>query len=187
MTKRHFLFALLGAALTVAGCNKTLKPEQMPAEVQSGGLYYTQFSLFEEKNTYRTTNYRKGVLVPINTEIVLEAMSSGDAKIRLLGTGQILTIENVPKYSKDAMPEAFKKIAAPGKVDLSRFNAAEQAAIREGKAIAGMSREAVLAAIGYPPQHETPSLAADSWTYWANRFDRFVVRFNNGKVVEIVN
>jgi hypothetical protein len=37
-----------------------------------------------------------------------------------------------------------------------------------------MSRNAVLAAIGYPPQHATPSLSSDEWMYWATRYDRFI-------------
>ena len=40
-------------------------------------------------------------------------------------------------------------------------------------------------AIGYPPEHATPSLDSDVWTYWKNRFGKLKVTFANGKVSEI--
>jgi outer membrane protein assembly factor BamE (lipoprotein component of BamABCDE complex) len=102
-------------------------------------------------------------------------------------TGQPLTIENVPKFTKDSMPIAFSKIARPNKVDLNQFTAAERESILAGQVKKGMSKNAVLAAIGYPPQHETPSLDGDAWTYWSNLFNRFIVNFKNGKVDNIVD
>jgi hypothetical protein len=50
-----------------------------------------------------------------------------------------------------------------------------------------MSKKAVLAAIGYPPQHVTPSLEGNDWTYWSNLFNRFVIHFKNDKVEDIVD
>jgi len=51
----------------------------------------------------------------------------------------------------------------------------------------GMSKKAVLAAIGYPPQHQTPSLNGDTWTYWSSRTNRFAVIFKQDKVDHIVD
>lgn len=50
-----------------------------------------------------------------------------------------------------------------------------------------MRKEAVIAAIGYPPGTGTPSLEANEWRYWTSRFDTFIVRFKDGKVTEIIN
>lgn len=43
------------------------------------------------------------------------------------------------------------------------------------------------AAIVYPPITETASLESNDWTYWAHRFNRFIVHFKNDKVENIVN
>lgn len=187
MHKKTFLVALLGLAVFLTGCKKELKPDQLALGVQPGQVYYTQFSLFQEKNNFRTTNYRKGILIPINTAVSLQAIDNSQAELRLVESGQPLSIENVPKHTVDDMQTAFKKIAGASKVDLSRFSAEEKDAILSGQVKKGMSRKAVLAAIGYPPQNETPSLNGNDWVYWKHRFDRFVVHFKNDKVENIVD
>jgi hypothetical protein len=42
-------------------------------EAKSGETYYTQFSLYHDKHVHETTNYRRTVLVPINTPVILES------------------------------------------------------------------------------------------------------------------
>jgi hypothetical protein len=74
---------------------------------------------------------------------------------------------------------------SPAPIDLSRFSDQERDLILRGEAGVGMSREAVIMALGYPPSHKTPSLEGEVWTYWRNRFSTFVVEFGNGKVVRI--
>lgn len=180
---------MLFLALTVAGlaaCAKKYKPGELGPGIQTGDLYYTQFSLFEEKGRYRTTNYRRGFLIPINTPVTLVAIDS--KKIELKNrSGQPLVIENVPKHTNDDIQAAFKKVLGKRKVDLEQFSPAEQKKILEGRVEKGMSRKAVLAALGYPPANSTPDLKGDEWTYWSNRYDRFIVRFKNDRVAEIVN
>ncbi|MDD2759398.1 MAG: hypothetical protein PHH11_03775 [Methylomonas sp.] len=189
MFRKNLMWLVIGlvVAALLAGCKKQLSPyEPAPTQAPSSQIYYTQFSLFQEKNTYRTTNYRKGILIPINTEVTLQAMRGDEADLRLVDGGQILTIENVPKHTLDDMQTAFNKIVGPSKVDMKAFSQTERDAIMAGRVVKGMSRKAVLAAIGYPPKHETPSLEANDWVYWSNRFNRFVVHFKNDKVESVV-
>jgi hypothetical protein len=172
----------------LAACSQSDVKQGAPtaSALSSEQLYYTQFSLFQENNNFRTTNYRKGVLVPINTPLTLVSLDDDQAQVRLKETGQTLTIENVRKYTKDDMPTAFHKIAGTTKVDLGQFNKEEQESIAAGQVKNSMSKKAVLAAIGYPPRHETPNLDGSDWTYWHNRFDKFIVHFSNDKVDRIV-
>lgn len=182
--KNLILFSLVFLLL---GCEKDLKPNEQSLVVQPAQIYYTQFSFYQEKNNFRTTNYRKGELIPINTPVSLISIDSDEARLRLQTTGQPLTIENVPKFTKDSMAIAFSKIAGTSKVDLSVFTPAEQESILAGQVKQGMRKKAVLAAIGYPPHHATPSLDADVWVYWSNRFNRFNVNFKNDKVDSVVD
>ena len=187
MFRRSVILSLLCLAALLGACKKELKPGEMAAGIQLGKVYYTQFSLFQEKNNFRTTNYRKGILIPVNTGVILESINSEKAELRLVKGGQPLTIENVPKHTQDDIQTAFKKIVAPHPLDLNLFTEDEQASILAGQVRPGMGRRAVLAAIGYPPQVETPSLESKDWTYWSNRFNRFVVHFEDGTVVKIVD
>lgn len=186
MFKKNAIFILLGLSVWLLGCQKQMKAADVDISAQSNQIYYTQFSLFQEKNNFRTTNYRKGILIPINTAVTLQTMRADEAVLRLVDSGQTLTIENVPKYTMDDMQTAFNKIVGLSQVDLNQFSAAERDAIMVGRVVKGMSRKAVLAAIGYPPRHETPSLDVNTWTYWSNRYNRFIVNFKNDKVESIV-
>jgi hypothetical protein len=51
-----------------------------------------------------------------------------------------------------------------------------------------MSKDAVLAACGYPPAQRTPDLDSSSWTYRITKRNRIVVKFGPGnRVSEVVN
>lgn len=183
------MLTLIGLAFVLPGCSsqKAISSPQASARVaQPFQTYYTQFSLYQELNIFRTTNYRKGRLIPINTPVGLLSLEPDRAILGIIQTGEPLIIENVAKYTLDPMPIAFSKVAGTTKVDLSQFTDAEREAILAGQVKPGMRKKAVIAAIGYPPQHQTPSLDANDWRYWANRFDTFVVHFNHDQVENIV-
>ena len=57
---------------------------------------------------------------------------------------------------------------------------------REGKALPGMTKEGVLAALGYPAPHRTSSLDEISWIYWTNRFKTIAVNFADKRLVREV-
>jgi hypothetical protein len=50
-----------------------------------------------------------------------------------------------------------------------------------------MSKDAVVMAYGYPPDHKTPSLKTDLWTYWENRLISITVQFADGKAAVVGN
>ena len=189
MFRNNFFLIMFGlAVLSIAGCEKQeFKQPESAVNIQPAKILYTQFSLFQEDNNFRTTNYRRGTLIPINTAVTLQDKNTDEAKLALVDSGQTLTIENVPKFTKDDMTTALGKIIKTSKVDLNQFSQMEKRAILVGRVQIGMSKKAVLAAIGYPPQHQTPSLNGDTWTYWSSRTNRFAVIFKQDKVDHIVD
>ncbi|MBM3346015.1 MAG: outer membrane protein assembly factor BamE [Betaproteobacteria bacterium] len=100
-----------------------------------------------------------------------------------LPEGRELRIRNVKKYSGEELDGIFSRTLGKAKVDLDSFTKSERTTIMEGQVEPGMSKAAVLRALGYPPKHQTPSLSGNEWTYWRNRVTRFVVRFADDKVV----
>ncbi len=162
------------------------KPAATAANRVKGQLLYTKFSLFYEKNVHRTTNYRKGVLVPANTQVTLVKSGRNEIVVKL-PSGEDLTVDNVQKYSGERIEGIFARTFSIEKVDLSQFTDAERKAIAQGEVKIGMSKAAVLVAIGYPPKHKTPTLESDQWRYWRNRFNTFMVHFEDDKVSSIQN
>ena len=184
--KTVFHYALIVITmLAIIGCGKKLNEATLPIGIKTGDIYYTQVTLQYEKGRHLTTNYRKGVFVPINTQVQLQEITSDDIMLELLPDHTKLRIENVEKHTGDSTTQAFNKLFGKNKVDLSRFSATERDYIASGRVGEGMGKKAVIAAIGYPPITETPSLNGDQWTYWSSRFNRFIVKYKNDKVVEV--
>jgi hypothetical protein len=170
---------LLGILLAVAGLLAACKSGGEVAAVPPGGTYYTQFTLQYEKDLFRTTNYRRGLVLPINSEVTLRSMDSAEIVVDIKASGRQLTVENVPKHTGETTKQAFDKLFGKSPVDLSKFTKQEREGILSGRAAVGMSREAVLAALGPPPAVGTPTLAANPWKYWNSRFTTFAVRFDD--------
>ncbi|XSG84655.1 MAG: hypothetical protein ACPW60_13080 [Methylohalobius sp. ZOD2] len=185
------LFLFLGSLLVLVGltgCPKFKGAESaMPPDIELGGEYYTQYAFQYEKNRHRTTNYRRGLMVPVNTPVELVSWGRKGFVVRVLPDGPRIEIENVQKHTGDTVAQAFNKMLARSKLNLSRFTAQERKHILAGKVAREMRKDAVIAAIGYPPVTGTASLDMNEWRYWASRFDTFIVRFKNGKVAAIVN
>ncbi len=174
------VLALLGA---LAACRSGPAPDSTAPP--KGTALFTQFTLQQEQDRFRTTNYRRGLLLPINSEVTFLAMNSREIEVEVKASGRRLVIENVPKHTGESTGQAFRKLFADKPVDLSRFSDAERTAIRAGLAERGMSRDAVIAALGYPPAVGTPTLDSKAWKYWDSRFTTFDVLFDDaGRVAD---
>jgi len=151
-----------------------------------GQTLYNQTNLWTLKGE-RTVwaNYHVDTMVPINAEIVVEEIDGEDVTFTVRETGQRIDLDNNDKSGLDGAAWA-KRQFGPQKVDLARFTAAERKAIDNGLIELGMSKDAVIAAYGYPPRHVTPLLSGNQWSYWMNRWDRQVFYFDaEGKLVSI--
>lgn len=182
---RNMAMLMLGLSLTA--CNKKLTTEELPANIADGGIYYTQVVMHHEKDVFPTTNYQVGAAIPVNTQIKLLEINKKAIAIELSDSAEKLTVKNIPKHTGEDIFQTFNKLFSKQKLNLAQFNALETAQIKAGKVAIGMRKNAVTAAIGYPPTTRTANLEADSWIYWQNRYNTFAVNFKNGKVAEIVD
>lgn len=179
------VFLLFGLVVFGVTSCKTLDPVTMPTHMKLGQTYYTQYSLKYEKGRHRTTNYRKGMLLPVNSEVTLTEIDRKRVYVTIGSSGQELIIENVPKHTNTDSYQAFNRIFAENKVNLSGFTAAERNNIMSGSVAKGMRKKAVLIAIGPPPEIETPNLEMNQWKYWANRWNTYILHFEEDRVARI--
>jgi hypothetical protein len=70
-------------------------------------------------------------------------------------------------------------------VDLTSFTPLEKTNILQGQVVEGMSKAAVIRAMGYPPKHRTPNLSSDKWIFWSSRLATFQLRFRDDKVIAV--
>lgn len=131
-----------------------------------------------------TTNYKMGPMIPVNSEITLEAINKNQVSFHY--NGNLIVLRNMPKHSGTNMAQMMDRYFGTTKVDLSKFTKSEQEKIAQGEMAVGMSKEATLVARGYPPSHQTPSLQADVWKYWKMQAgfasDTVMVTFKDNKI-----
>lgn len=152
-----------------------------------GASYYTKFALQHEKGHYYTTNYRKGILLPVNSQVMINKMSSKAIIFTVAKTGEEIQLINVPKHTNENIDEIFSKTFSKSPTNLEKFSSLERGKISQGKIAKGMSKKAVIVAYGYPPYIKTPTLESNEWVYWTSRFDKVNVTFAGGEISKIAD
>ena len=148
---------------------------------------YTLVNLHPDEQRHRlySVNYQLTGLIPLCSKVRIESVDSRKMPFRLLDSDR--EYEYIFHNSlRDPIPKHLDKFF--GKrcdAALEGLSEVDRRGIRAGTVLSGMSKRGVTLAIGYPPEHATPSLDSDVWTYWKNRFGKMTVSFANGKVVGI--
>lgn len=168
------------ASVTVADA-EVLPPSVVPS---IGGTYYTRFTLKYERSNWPSTNYARGAVLPINSEVEVLGISGKSVNVRILKTDEVLKFENIKKFSQQSMEEFASSLlsAVPTKIEL--YGTAMANSILQGEMRLGMTKTQVLLARGFPPAHETSSTSLDRWVYWSSRFVKQTVVFQNDRLVE---
>ncbi len=150
----------------------------------SGTTYLAYNVWFEKPDVVWSINYKKGRRILAGTQVTDIRIKSGrKPKIRF----------SVDEWNMDFTIHMQKKFH-PGLtvVDLanrlftdkpldtltSGFSKLEKECVEHGYIRPGISREAVLVAAGYPPEHYTPSLELTQWYYWTSRMVKSIVGFD---------
>jgi hypothetical protein len=187
--KPFFTLIAVFTLLFVLGCAETGKDIQKEEAFQGQPLY-TAYNIWRLNNPWqmRCINYKYGHnFIPAGTKV-------RDVKISEDQNGRpvisFVTIHDDRRYNiyftsrwhpgnaiedyKNYMftTETFEELT-------SGMSDREISAIKNGTSVDGMSKEAVLAVYGRPPEHRTPSLQRSTWYYWRNKFKNFEVCFDN--------
>ena len=148
---------------------------------------YTLVNLHPDEQRHRlySVNYQQTGLIPLCSKVRIESVDSRKMTFRLLDSDreyEYVFHNSLRDPIAKHLDKFFGKKCDPTLEGLSEV---DRRGIRAGAVLSGMSKRGVTLAIGYPPEHATPSLDSDIWTYWKNRFGKMTVSFANGKVVGI--
>lgn len=129
-------------------------------------------------------------IIPLNTPVRAERDRNLELTVQDPGAVKLpvgkVVIEFHPIRMAMNIDQYLELITSPSPVPTDRFGAKDLEGIKAGKALIGMTKQGVMAALGYPAVHETPSLEADAYVYWTNRFRRRRVDFSDqGLVVNV--
>jgi outer membrane protein assembly factor BamE (lipoprotein component of BamABCDE complex) len=180
----------IASILAVTACSST--PKLLLADGQTSLLQankvYTQTNLHPDDQRHRlySINYQQAGFIPRCTEVDLLDVSSK----KLIFSAEGKKYQYLYHKASGSFDANIQKYFGPAckKSELRKLNAIDKEGVEAGKVFKGMTRDGVILAIGYPPQHKTPSTDAKIWKYWSSRFNTFDVIFDEkGKVKYIKN
>ena len=146
---------------------------------------FTAYNLwYEHPEKVYSTGYEKGAMIPAGSAVSQVKVSR--KKVSFVdGSGTRFTVIFNAKHHPGLNSEQFadRLLTSKNFAELTQgMSAKEVEAIKKGEVHAGMSKAAVLAAVGYPPEIRTAKTDLDTWTYWRDRFRTYTVTFADGKV-----
>ncbi|MEC9406728.1 MAG: hypothetical protein VX549_05580 [Pseudomonadota bacterium] len=147
-----------------------------------GPTLYTKTNLHPDEAARRlyAVNYQQAGLIPVCTAVTVKDVD-GDAMVFTVNETNREYTYIYHKAAAEPFPDHIKRFfgfSCP-EDEIGNLSAIDQKGIRSGKALKGMSKRGVIIAIGLPPRHVTPDpQRMDQWTYWSNRFNRFLVTFD---------
>jgi len=183
---RKLAIAIVALGSLLAACSRMSVAPEVLQQYQSRTLY-TCCNLRYESDRINDANYQVGTILPFGTPVKVLAMTG--RAITFDAGGVKLTLEHAYGVDQESGQQYFDKIlvSEDPKATVAGYPEPVRNAIREARVEVGMTREQVIASIGYPPTHRTASLSSPEWTYWYNRWVTFKVVFDDaGKVSRFV-
>jgi hypothetical protein len=168
------------------------QPTTNPGEATPGyGLPQNAVTLVnlhpdEERGLLYSTNYQQLGLISRCTPIRIDSTSKKGIVFTVTGSNRqynYLFHDTMVETPEQHLARYFGATCG----DTSALNPLDLKGIETGTVSEGMTKQGVIYALGYPPEHATPSPDRDQWVYWKNRWDRFVVRFEGGVVASVQN
>lgn len=161
------------------------------ADNPAGKIYYTKVNIwYENPEKILSTNYHRGAIIPVGTKVNILKYNRKIVQFNEKDSGVIFTLVYARKHSRIKLAEIFDRCFSEDNIMSEdgvfyKFTKREQENIENGIVVAGMSKDAVLAAYGYPPSHKTPNLSSNVWNYWKSRYVKVLVSFKDDKVLNI--
>ncbi len=186
--------ALLWGVTMLSGCSKPVETEGLQA--MKDKTWYLGCNLFPdvEKNfALSSVNYHlPGGMLKWGTAMKIVELDGHHVILEDVATstqypyafhGKTLEVVTPEEHLKRFLLPDLKSL----KKEVSAMSALDRKGIDHGVVYPGMTKRAVLIAIGYPPEFVTPDpMTSNEWNYWYDRFREFVVAFSdNGKVVTV--
>ncbi len=185
--KKRISLILAGAALVATACKGGGGGPRYHLTGQPNVVTLVNLHPDEQRSKIYSSNYLQDGLIPRCTPVSIDA--ANDKLVKFTANGKQYVYEFQRKLMVESVDEHLDKIFGTqcADQDLANFSDVDKKGIAEGQVYEGMSRQAVIYAIGYPPAHETPKLDSDQWKYWKNRFNTIIVHFEGDKVASIQN
>jgi len=179
---RWFGFAIIALALACAARpGSTVQPESAEVGINlDSGRGFTLVNLHpdNERSRLYAVNFQQAGLIPVCSEVEYLGLGRKSLKFRVVATHR--DYEYVDhKAAAEPFPDHLRRFFGPScpRAEIDSLSELDRKGVREGRAIEGMTRRAVILAMGHPPRHVNPDPNAPTLMYWRNRFNRVEIQF----------
>lgn len=153
--------------------------------------YYTAHTIWYEQPTkLYSLNYKKGSKIPAGSVVSKIRMTPGRSPKIMFTVDEYeieFTVLFQGKYHPNMSANEFKDrmlTKIPLEDRTKGMSELDKEGIEKGVIFSGMSKDAVLIAYGYPPEHRTPSTKMPTWIYWPGRFVSKAYTFDKDGILQ---
>jgi hypothetical protein len=180
------ILLILAGGFIFSGCGGS-----RPIKASVGQKLYTAYNMWYvigKEDDMFTINYKTGAMIPAGTEISNIKVKKEEILFTTVDDRKDYVVNFKAKFHPGKTTEDYAKRMFSEK-DFDQLtegmSESEINGINDGVITVGMSKQAVIVAYGYPPEHKTPSLNDNIWTYWLNKMKSTVIYFDdNGKTIK---
>jgi hypothetical protein len=150
-----------------------------------GADRYTLVNLHPDKAKLYDVNYQQSGFIPLCTQVRIDGQDQKAVRFTVLATGQryeYLHHHVIPDFQAN-VDRVFGYSCVGSRA--KGLSSLDQEGIRQGRALPGMTKQGVILAMGYPPEHATPSIESDDWKYWTGKLSTMHVQFQDGRVSNV--
>lgn len=172
--------ALGVAVMLLAGCGGGARSTKAVADSRVGKVFYLCCNVRYDPKTAEVADAasRQGTLIPFATRVEVQKVTRDN--VLFLAAGHPPVTLEYDHGGKLPLEQYLSRVfvTEDPRLKLKKVPARQVKQVEKGTVAAGMSRDQVIMALGYPPADRTPSLEAASWSYG----DAFVVYFDGPRV-----
>ena len=147
---------------------------------------YACCNLHYEEDWISDGNWGSFPMIAVGTPIDIISLSKHKAHVLINGNRMRLGHD----YGREQESLNFwlnkVVVADDPRIRIATYDPDVRAAIAAGKLLTGMTREQVIASIGYPMMNENPSLEASVWRYWLDSNEEYQLAWGKQGTLEDV-
>jgi hypothetical protein len=168
--------------LAACGATAQASAQTVPAAGQSG---FTCCTFHHDGDWISDANWFIRPKIPAGTPIRVVEYGAWRITVDIGGRRMSLGLD----YGRNQSLRTWAQlliVAEDPKDRIAEWPVSVREAVNAGKVALGMTKEQVIAALGYPPAHATPSLDTARWKYWYSTHDTYLVSWDeSGQVSEV--
>ena len=186
MNKRSILLlvllvGLIGTAVLRYECSA---PPSQYAPLFVNNTFYLCCNMFYPSARFHDANYQvPGTFIPLGTQVRVTRMTDFEVSFVDVASGR--TFSWVKRYAQAPLASLLSVwfVNENPRDTVDQFDESVRTLIYTGKVVPGMTKQQVIMALGFPPQHKTPDTSLDVWTYWKK--NPYTIQFSNGVVTSV--